>query len=140
MGSGHRASIAAGRYTALLPEPYYNRVTPILYGIRNCDTMKRAFAWLEANGVAYRFHDYKTQGIEAVRLRRWCNEAGWETLLNRRGTTWRKLTPELQSALDEGKAIALMTAQPSLIKRPVLEHPTGVLVGFSPDAYDRLLR
>jgi len=105
------------------------------YGIRNCDTMKRALAWLTAHDIEHRFHDYKSEGIDAERLRQWCTQIGWEALLNTRGTTWRKLPPAQQVDLDQDKAIALMTAQPSLIRRPVLEHSRGLLVGFTPDSY-----
>lgn len=116
-----------------------NTMSITLYGIKNCDTMKRAFQWLAQHDVPYQFHDYKTQGIDADRLGRWCAELGWEALLNTRGTTWRKLTPAQQSGLDQQKAIALMMAQPSLIRRPVLESPQGLLVGFSPDDFSRAL-
>jgi arsenate reductase (glutaredoxin) len=106
-----------------------------IYGIRNCDTMKKARAWLDERGVDYDFHDYRTAGIDGIRLERWCRQAGWETLLNRAGTTFRKLSDAEKSALNERKAIALMLAQPSLIKRPVLEVGGGLLVGFKPEAY-----
>ncbi len=102
--------------------------------------MKKAFAWLETNGVAYRFHDYKKSGIDAATLRRWCAALGWEALVNKRGTTWRKLAPEQQAIADEAGAIALMQAQPSLIRRPVIELATGpLLVGFDADQYARSL-
>jgi arsenate reductase len=108
-----------------------------IYGIKNCDTMKKARAWLDGHGVAYTFHDYKTAGLEREPLERWCREVGWEALLNRAGTTFRKL-PEKDKQVDDGKkAIALMLAQPSLIKRPVLELGGGkLLVGFKPDLYE----
>lgn len=111
---------------------------PTLYGIRNCDTVKQARAWLEQHGVAYGFHDYKSAGIDAGRLERWCAEVGWETLLNRAGTTFRKLEPSHRESLDEKKARALMLAQPSMIKRPVLELGARVVVGFKPDLYRSL--
>ena len=111
---------------------------PVLYGIRNCDTVKKARAWLEQRGVAYGFHDYKSAGIDAGRLERWCAEVGWETLLNRAGTTFRKLEPSHRESLDEKKARALMLAQPSMIKRPVLELGARVVVGFKPDLYRSL--
>jgi Spx/MgsR family transcriptional regulator len=107
----------------------------ILYGIRNCDTMKKARAWLEARGVTYTFHDYKVSGIERDRLANWARQVGWERLLNRSGTTFRKLPPQQQAGLDEDKAIALMLAQPSMIKRPVLEGGERLLVGFKPELY-----
>jgi arsenate reductase len=107
-----------------------------LYGIRNCDTMKKARSWLADRGVAYEFHDYHVAGIDRARLERWCEQVGWETLLNRAGTTFRKLTDEQKSGLDERRAIALMVQLPSLIKRPVLEWGTRVLVGFRPAEYE----
>jgi arsenate reductase len=102
----------------------------ILYGMRNCDTVKKARAWLDARGLAYDFHDYKVAGIDAARLRDWARELGWERLLNRSGTTFRKLPEDDQADLDEAKAIALMLAQPSMIKRPVLDLGDRRLVGF----------
>ena len=107
----------------------------ILYGIRNCDTVKKARAWLEARGVAYAFHDYKTAGIDEPRLRGWAAELGWERLLNRAGTTFRKLPDADRAKLDEDKAVALMLAQPSMIKRPVLDLGDRRLVGFSEAAW-----
>ncbi|WP_020178982.1 ArsC family reductase [Methylopila sp. M107] len=108
---------------------------PVIYGIKNCDTMKKARSWLDSQGVAYRFHDYKAQGIDADRLRSWATEVGWEALLNRAGTTFRKLPDNEKEGLDEAKAIALMLAQPSMIKRPVLEVGGKLLVGFKPENY-----
>ncbi len=110
-----------------------------LYGIKNCDTMKKARAWLDGHGVAYAFHDYKTAGIDAARLGRWVEALGWETVLNRAGTTFRKLPDEARQDFDAGKAIALMLAQPSMIKRPILEHPGGILAGFAPERYAQAL-
>jgi Spx/MgsR family transcriptional regulator len=108
-----------------------------MYGIKNCETMKKARAWLTANGVEYQFHDYKKDGIDRKRLESWCKKVGWEALLNRAGTTYRKLPDQDKQALDAGKAVALMLAQPSLIKRPVLDLGHGhLLVGFKPEAYD----
>ena len=107
----------------------------ILYGIRNCDTMKKARAYLDARGVAYTFHDYKVSGIDRDRLAGWSRQVGWETLLNRSGTTFRKLPPGQQAGLDEHKAMELMLAQPSMIKRPVLEGGERLLVGFKPELY-----
>ena len=107
-----------------------------IYGIKNCDTMKKARAFLDKKGVAYAFHDYKTQGIDRVRLEGWAKKAGWEALLNRAGTTFRKLSDKEKEGIGEKKAIALMLAQPSMIKRPVLELPGGkIVVGFRPDDY-----
>jgi arsenate reductase len=111
-----------------------------IYGIKNCDTMKKARAWLEKHGVAYDFHDYKTAGIEPERLERWCKKVGWEALLNRAGTTFRKLPDNDTAGLEAGKAIKLMLAQPSMIKRPVLDLGGGkLLVGFKPDDYSAAL-
>ncbi|HVY82159.1 MAG TPA: ArsC family reductase [Steroidobacteraceae bacterium] len=107
-----------------------------IYGIKNCDTMKKARAWLDGYGVGYHFHDYKVAGIDAERLQRWAAKAGWETLLNRSGTTFRKLADEQKANLTERKAIALMLEQPSLIKRPVLELGDTLLVGFKPEIYE----
>ena len=106
-----------------------------LYGIKACDTMKKARTWLDEHGVSYSFHDYKTGGIERSHLEKWCNEHGWETLLNRAGTTFRKLNEAQKSGLDQPKAIELMLAQPSMIKRPVLDLGNKTLVGFNADRY-----
>ena len=111
-----------------------------VYGIRNCDTMKKARAWLDAEGVAYAFHDYKAEGIDEARLRRWSGRVGWEKLLNRAGTTFRKLPDADKAGLDEDRAVALMMAQPSMIKRPVVEAGEELLVGFDPDRYRDALR
>ena len=111
-----------------------------LYGIRNCDTVKKARAWLDGEGIDYTFHDYKTAGIDAERLRGWREELGWETLLNRAGTTFRKLPEAERQDLDEDKAIALMLAQPSMIKRPVLDLGDRRIVGFKPDVYREALK
>jgi Spx/MgsR family transcriptional regulator len=110
-----------------------------LYGIKNCDTMKKARAWLEAKGVSYAFHDYKSEGIDRARLEAWAKSVGWETLLNRAGTTFRKLPEAERSCLDEGKAIALMLDQPSMIKRPVLDLDGRLLVGFKPEIYKEVV-
>jgi arsenate reductase len=106
-----------------------------LYGIKACDTMKKARTWLEGHGVDYAFHDYKIQGIDRARLEGWAKAVGWETLLNRSGTTFRKLPDAARADLDEAKAIGLMLDQPSMIKRPVLEIEGGLLVGFKPEVY-----
>ena len=108
-----------------------------IYGIKNCDTMKKARAWLDGHGVAYGFHDYKTEGIGKDKLKHWCDALGWETLLNRAGTTFRKLPDGDKEGLNENKAIALMLAQPSMIKRPVLELRGKLLVGFKPEVYGK---
>ncbi len=107
-----------------------------IYGIKNCDTMKKARAWLDTRGVDYAFHDYKMAGIERERLEKWEKKVGWETLLNRAGTTFRKLPDKDKAGLNAKKAMALMLAQPSMIKRPVLELDRGkLLVGFAPELY-----
>ena len=107
-----------------------------IYGIKNCDTMKKARAWLDKAGVAYVFHDYKTAGIEREWLQRWSKTVGWERLLNQAGTTFRQLPDKSKRDLDAKKAMALMLAQPSMIKRPVLELGNGrLIVGFTPELY-----
>jgi arsenate reductase len=112
-------------------------MTPTLYGIKACDTMKKARDWLDQHGVAYQFHDYKAVSIDKARLQAWVDELGWEVVLNRAGTTFRKL-PELdRQGLDAARAIDLMLAQPSMIKRPVLDLGTQRLVGFKPDLYEK---
>ena len=108
-----------------------------IYGIKNCDTMKKARAWLDGHGVAYDFHDYKASGIAPTVLEAWAKEVGWETLLNRAGTTFRKLPDADKDGLNERKAIALMLAQPSMIKRPVLDLGGKLLVGFKPEIYEK---
>jgi arsenate reductase len=111
-------------------------VKPVtIYGIKTCDTMKKARTWLETHGVAYAFHDYKVQGVETGVLKEWARAAGWETLLNRAGTTFRKLSDADKTGLNESKAIALMLAQPSMIKRPVLKTGDTLIVGFKPETY-----
>jgi Spx/MgsR family transcriptional regulator len=111
-------------------------VSITIYGIKNCDTMKKARAFLDKKGVAYDFHDYKAKGIDKAKLETWAKKAGWEALLNRAGTTFRKLPDKDKGGLTEKKAVALMLAQPSMIKRPVLELGGGkLLVGFKPDDY-----
>jgi arsenate reductase len=108
-----------------------------IYGIKNCDTMKKARAWLDSHGVSYGFHDYKSEGIDRTRLAAWTKAVGWETLLNRAGTTFRKLDDADKADLNETRAIALMLAQPSMIKRPVLDLGGKLLVGFKPEIYAR---
>jgi len=111
-----------------------------LYGIRNCDTVKKARAWLDGRKIEYVFHDYKTAGITAERLQGWCGELGWETLLNRAGTTFRKLPEAEKQGLDERRAVELMLKQPSMIKRPVLDLGKQKLLGFKPEIYERALQ
>ncbi|SMF39790.1 ArsC family reductase [Neorhizobium sp. CSC1952] len=107
-----------------------------IYGIKNCDTMKKARALLDRKGVTYAFHDYKAEGIDRAHLDRWIDRAGWETVLNRAGTTFKKLDDADKADLDRQKAIALMLAQPSMIKRPVLEADGKLIVGFKPEIYE----
>jgi arsenate reductase (glutaredoxin) len=109
-----------------------------IFGIRNCDTMKKARAWLEKSGIDYEFHDYKLAGIDLTHLNRWSREVGWEALLNRAGTTFRRLPEAEKENLSDDKARALMLAQPSMIKRPVLELEDRVVVGFNPELYRSL--
>jgi Spx/MgsR family transcriptional regulator len=110
-------------------------VTITVYGIKNCDTMKKARAWLETHGIDYGFHDYKAEGIAREKLQAWVAKTGWEKLLNRAGTTFRKLPDADKQDLDAQKAIALMEAQPSMIKRPVVEADNDLLVGFDAQNY-----
>lgn len=109
------------------------------YGIPNCDTVKKARKWLEAEGVDYAFHDYKKEGADPARLASWADQAGWEALLNTRGTTFRKLPEAERANIDRAKAIALMEAHPSMIKRPVVEHEGRLLVGFDVAAWSAAL-
>ena len=111
-------------------------MTITIYGIKNCDTMKKAFAWLDKNGVDYAFHDYKKEGADKTTLERWSKKLGWESVINRAGMTFRKLPEKDKEGLNEGKAIKLMLAQPSMIKRPILDLGGGkLLAGFKPDEY-----
>jgi arsenate reductase (glutaredoxin) len=106
-----------------------------LYGIPNCDTVKKARLWLGARGIAHIFHDYKKAGIDAGKLANWCDALGWETVLNRAGTTFKKLADADKANLDQAKAITLMLSQPSMIKRPLVAYSGGFLIGFNPDAW-----
>lgn len=110
-------------------------MTITMYGIKNCDTIKKARTWLDSNGIAFAFHDYKASGIDAATVRRWVDEHGWEVILNRAGTTYRALLDADKQGIDADKAVALMVANPSMIKRPVLDLGDRRLVGFKPDAY-----
>ncbi len=114
-------------------------MTITLYGIPNCDTVKKARSWLDTRGLDYVFHDYKKSGADANRIKAWCKAFGWETVLNRAGTTFRTLSDADKSGLDEAKAIALMVGYPSMIKRPVVEHPGGMMIGFKPDDWETSL-
>lgn len=111
-----------------------------VYGIRNCDTMKKALAWLDAHGIDYDFHDYKKLGADAALLRKWAARAGWEALINTRGPSFRKLPPERQAHLDEDKACALMLENPSMIRRPIVESGRSLLIGFDPDKFAQRLK
>ncbi|HEX6592481.1 MAG TPA: ArsC family reductase [Moraxellaceae bacterium] len=111
-----------------------------IYGIKNCDTMKKAFSWLEEKGIAYEFHDYKKSGISSAKLKEWEKVLGWETLLNRKGTTWRKLDEATQAGINREKALQLMEEQTSIIKRPVLEQGKTLLVGFDPEQWAKALK
>ncbi|KYC29322.1 Protein YffB [Sterolibacterium denitrificans] len=106
-----------------------------IYGIKNCTSMKKAFDWCAAHGVDYVFHDFKKAGVPPERLLQWCQTAGWQSLLNKRGTTWRKLTAAQQAVDSQDEALALMQAYPSVIKRPVVETGSRVLVGFDPQSF-----
>jgi len=110
-----------------------------IYGIKNCDTMKKARTWLESHGLAYSFHDYRVDGLDRPRLEGWVREIGWEKLLNRSSATFRALPDADRQNLDEAKAIALMLAHPTLVKRPVLEAKGRLLVGFKPESYETSL-
>ena len=113
-------------------------MTVTIYGIRNCDTMKKARAWLDARGVAYRFHDYKAEGIDAASLTRFVDALGWETVLNRAGTTFRALPDADKQGIDAARAVALMQEQPSMIKRPILDRDGALTAGFKPEIYETL--
>jgi arsenate reductase len=108
-----------------------------IYGIKNCDTMKKARTWLDSEGIAYKFHDYKVSGIDRAHLQAWVKELGWETVLNRAGTTFRALPEADKQGLNAEKAIALMQAQPSMIKRPILDLGQTRLAGFKPEIYGK---
>ena len=109
------------------------------YGIPNCDSVRKARAWLDAKGLTYEFHDFKKEGVDQDRLRGWVEAVGWEVLLNRKGTTFRSLEPAQKDNLDKEKAIRLMDARPTTIKRPVIEHADGVMVGFAPEEWEAKL-
>ena len=108
---------------------------PRIYGIKNCDTMKKAFAWLDARGIAYEFHDYKKAGVPPGKLRDWAKRAGWEKLANTRGPTWRKIPEAQRENLDAARVIALLEANTSAIKRPIVEAGNALLIGFDPDEF-----
>jgi len=108
---------------------------PRIYGIKNCDTMKKAFAWLDARGIAYEFHDYKKAGVPPGKLRDWAKRAGWEKLANTRGPTWRKIPEAQRENLEAARVIALLEANTSAIKRPIVEAGNALLIGFDPDEF-----
>ena len=107
----------------------------IVYGIKNCDTVKKACNWLSSNNIDYQFHDFRKDGLTQSKVRQWTNQVDWEMLLNRRGTTWRKLSDKQKESINKSNAIKLMAELPTLIKRPVIEHKRKVLVGFSKDVF-----
>lgn len=111
-----------------------------LYGIKNCDTMKKAFRWLDEQGVDYDFHDYKKQGIDANTIKEWLKQAPWDQLINRRGTTWRKLPEDQKENMDEALAIEVMQDNPSIIKRPVLMEKGNLYLGFKPEQYQEIFQ
>lgn len=113
-------------------------MTVTIYGIKTCDTMKKAFAWLDGHDVAFRFHDYRAEGIDRETVERWCAEAGWQKVLNKASTTFRGLPETAKADLDEARAIALMLAEPTMIKRPVLDTGQAIEVGFKPARYAEL--
>jgi len=110
-----------------------------IYGIPNCDTIKKARKWLESHDVAYEFHDYKKLGVSENKLKNWVKQAGWETVLNKRGTTWRKLDEKIKNNIDQESAIRIMLDNPSIIKRPVLEAGKILIIGFKESEYQRLV-
>jgi len=111
-----------------------------LYGIKNCDTIKKARRWLEQNDIEYQFHDYRKDGLSADQLTQWCEQLGWESLVNKRGTTWRKLPDEIKQNIDLSSAIEIMLEQPAIIKRPLLDTGTEKLLGFNEQQYSELLK
>lgn len=111
-----------------------------LYGIKNCDTVKKTRLWLDNNGISYQFHDYRVDGVTQNQLQSFADKLGWEKMLNRSSTSWRQLTPEQQADLSEAKALQLMLAMPTLIKRPILDTGSDLLIGFKPDTYQTLLK
>jgi arsenate reductase (glutaredoxin) len=133
--NGHDLEAGVLYYATVGTNDDRHRMTITVYGIPNCDTVKQARAWLQANGIDYTFHDYKKSGADPVRLAAWSEAQGWEALLNRAGTTFKQLPAVDRTALTHASAMALMVAWPSLIKRPVVEYPGGLLVGFRADQW-----
>ncbi|MCC0050412.1 MAG: arsenate reductase [Rhodobiaceae bacterium] len=113
-------------------------MTVTIYGIKNCNTMQKAFAWLDGHGVEYTFHDYRKSGADRETLEHWCATAGWEKVMNKAGMTFRKLPDDAKVDLDQAKAVALMLDKPSMIKRPVLETGDTIEIGFKPERYEEL--
>jgi len=112
-----------------------------IYGIKNCDTMKKAFRWLDENQIEYTFHDYKKEGVDSAKAKEWIDLLGWENVINKRGTTWRKLEDDVKNNMDNEKAVQVIIDQPSMIKRPLLSANNRVYLGFSPETYsDTLLK
>ncbi|HTJ97387.1 MAG TPA: ArsC family reductase [Rhodocyclaceae bacterium] len=111
-----------------------------LYGIKNCDTMKKALTWVSEHGVEYQFHDYKKEGVDRNKLVEWCKVVGWKSLVNTKGTTWKKLTPEQQAVTAQGQAVALMMEYPSLIRRPVVEANGQLLIGFDQTLFEGFVK
>ena len=109
-----------------------------LFGIKNCDTIKKASNWLTEQGIDFQFHDYRSDGLDEVQLQQWCDELGWEQVLNRRGTTWRKLPEDVKNAINEASAIQLMLKQPAMIKRPLLDTGDKRVLGFKATDYQQL--
>lgn len=118
----------------------YTNMKPKIYGIRNCDTMKKAFAWLDAKRIAYDFHDYKKEGVPPGKLKEWAARAGWETLANSRGPTWRKIPEAQRENLNAARAVALLEKNSSAIRRPIVEAGRTLLIGFDPEEFARALR
>jgi arsenate reductase len=114
-------------------------VKPVIYGIKNCDTMKKAFAWLDEHKIAYEFHDYKKAGVPPGKLEAWAKQVGWEKLANTRGPTWRKIPEAKKAGLDEARALVLLEENASAIKRPIVERGSKLLVGFDPHEYSKSL-
>ncbi|MCG8314262.1 MAG: ArsC family reductase [Pseudomonadales bacterium] len=113
-------------------------MSTIMYGIKNCDTIKKARKWLDESNIEFHFHDFRKDGISQAKLEGWINAVGWETLLNKRGTTWRQLDDVIKANVDESSAIKIMLENPAIIKRPVLETVDQVTVGFKPQDYEKL--
>lgn len=111
-----------------------------IFGIKNCDTMKKAFRWLDANNIAYTFHDYKKEGLDEATAKAWVDKLGWENVINKRGTTWRKLEEETKNTMDNENAVHIMISQSSIIKRPLLKIDDSIILGFNIDEYTQRLR